>query len=253
MSGCLVRQSHIQSRVAISGAILGIPLQDHIIVAGETGALHSMRYSMPDLFTDPVRIAEKRGTTITDVIAVAEPAAAMPQTPHPVPQPVYNEVMLLMQRQQDLMQDYPEAWRLARDVAEIAYTSNGMQLNPQDYETTMFMVDAVDRIRERDTDGIRSTINEIAETSKDIALVRKSFQTIIALSRYDGEWQPATKDIESIFSDLSQTTPESKKETPPKAEATFLKDKLESKGKEAAAINSAREAQKQSQQQQQTI
>ena len=68
-------------RVAISGAILGIPLQDHIIVAGGTGALHSMRYSMPDLFTDPVRIAEKRGTTITDVIAVAEPSAAMPQTP----------------------------------------------------------------------------------------------------------------------------------------------------------------------------
>ena len=151
------------------------------------------------------------------------------------------------------MQDYPEAWRLAGDVAEIAYSSNGMQLNTQDYETTMFMVDAADRIREHDTDGIRSTINEIAETSKDIALVRKSFQTIIALSRYDGEWQPATKDIESIFSGLPQTAPEGNKGTPPRAEAPSLKDMLESKSKEAFAINSAREAQKQSQHQQQAI
>ena len=227
-------------RVAISGAILGIPLQDHIIVAGGTGALHSMRYSMPDLFTDPVGIAEKRGTTITDIIAVAEPAAAMPQTAHPIPQPVYNEVMLLMQRQQDLMQDYPEAWRLAGDVAEIAYSSNGMQINTQDYETTMFMVDAADRIKERETDGIRSTINEIAETSKDIALVRKSFQTIIALSRYDGEWQPASKEIEDIFDKRTQTSYESKNVTPPRAEPTSLKTMLESKVKEAETINSSR-------------
>ena len=151
------------------------------------------------------------------------------------------------------MQDYPEAWRLAGDVAEIAYSSNGMQLNTQDYETMMFLVDAADRIKERDIDGITSTINEIAETSKDIALVRKSFQTIIALSRYDGEWKTASKEIDVLFSDLPQASAESKKETATKAEATYLKGKLESKAKEAAALNSAREAQNQSQHQQQAI
>ncbi len=217
-------------RTALAGAILGITLQDHLIVAGGTGEFLSMRSIMPELFSDPMKTAGDRNTQLTVMnMAVSEPAPAV----HQAPSTVYNEVMMVMQRQEDLRQNYPEAWQLAGEVADIAYTSNNMQLNPQDYETVLFMVDTADRIREHDTDGMKTTLGEVAESSQDITLVRKTFQLIIRLSQYDGEWEQASEKINDLFDKDSQPSQQEK--------PVSLNDKLEAKSREADTINSSKE------------
>ena len=222
-------------RTALAGAILGIAMQDHLIVAGGTGEFLSMRDIMPELFTDPAKTAGNRDALLTTLnMAVAEPAAVQQAPPS-----VYNEVMIVMQRQEDLKHSNPEAWSLAGEVADIAYTANNMQLNTQDYETILFMVDTAERIREHDIDGIKSTLSEVAESSQDIALVRKTFQLIIRLSQYDGEWEQAPNKVNEAF-DKELPSSQPKKEANIKGEAASLKDKLEAKSMEANAINSSR-------------
>ncbi len=217
-------------RTALAGAILGITLQDHLIVAGGTGEFLSMRSIMPELFADPIKTAGDRNTQLTAInMAVSEPAPAV----HQPPSAVYNEVLMVMQRQEDLRQNYPEAWQLAGEVADIAYTSNNMQLNPQDYETVLFMVDTADRIREHDTDGMKTTLGEVAESSQDITLVRKTFQLIIRLSQYDGEWEQASEKINDLFDKDSKPSQQEK--------PISLNDKLEAKSREANTINSSKE------------
>jgi len=217
-------------RTALAGAILGIAMQDHLIVAGGTGDFLSMRDIMPELFTDPAKTAGNRDALLTTLnMAVAEPSAAVQQAPPSV----YNEVMIVMQRQEDLKHSNPEAWSLAGEVADIAYTANNMQLNTQDYETILFMVDTAERIREHDIDGIKSTLSEVAESSQDIALVRKTFQLIIRLSQYDGEWEQASEKINDLFDKDSQPSQQEK--------PVSLNDKLEAKSREADTINSSKE------------
>ena len=227
-------------RTALAGAVLGIALQDHLIVAGGTGEFLSMRNIMPEIFTDPSRIAENRESVIKGLnMTVAEPAAAA----QPQPTGVYDEVMMIMQRQQELMNNSPGAWKLAGDVADIAYASNGMQVNPREFETVMFMVDTADRIKDHDVDGIKSTLNEIAEASQDIALVRKTFQLIIRISNYDGEWEPASEKAVQAFKDNAQVPANSQgkavKYQPEQTSGSFG-SKLEAMSRKAEAINNER-------------
>lgn len=95
------------------------------------------------------------------------------------------------------------------------------------------MVDTADRIREHDTDGMKTTLGgEVAESSQDITLVRKTFQLIIRLSQYDGEWEQASEKINDLFDKDSQPSQQEK--------PVSLNDKLETKSREADTINSSR-------------
>ena len=193
-------------RTALVGAVLGIALQDHLIVAGGTGAFISIREKMPDLFDDTVKVAESRESILTEQpMEVAEPETQAAEPASIQNATIYNEVFSLMQRQQELMTNAPDAWALANEVAAVAYESAEMKPDPQNYEMQMFIADTADRIRNYDVEGIKYTLNNIAEASKDPALIRKAFKLIMRLSKHDGEWENAPKGLAGIFSKHMET------------------------------------------------
>ena len=65
-------------------------------------------------------------------------------------------------------------------------------------------------------------------------LVRKTFQLIIRLSQYDGEWEQAPEKINDLFDKDSQPSQQEK--------PISLNDKLEAKSREADTINNSRAA-----------
>ncbi len=273
---CTPSRSDIDAtrRTALVGAVLGIALQDHLIVAGGTGEFISIREKMPDLFDDTVKVAESREAILTEQpMEVAEPVA---QAVEPAPlqnAEIYNEVFSLMQRQQELMTNAPDAWALANEVSTVAYESAEIQPDPQNYEMQLFIADTADRIRNYDVEGIKYTLNNIAEASKDPGLIRKAFKLIMRLSKYDGEWENAPKGLAGIFAkhmetngkdrdnEVARTEGETAKENTPnkpsqdtdRPSAKHFCDMLAAKDRTAKEMNSSRTAMEQEKQRQAVI
>lgn len=262
-------------RTALVGAVLGIALQDHLIVAGGTGAFISIREKMPDLFDDTVKVAESREAILTEQpMEVAEPVTLSAETVAQLQSGmIYNEVFALMQRQQELMTNAPDAWGLANEVATVAYESAEMKPDPHDYEMQMFIADTADRIRNNDVEGIKYTLNNIGEASKDPALIRKAFKLIMRLSKYDGEWENAPKGLAGIFARHTEshvkdrdnetdraetetakenTTNKTSKDTE-RPSAIHFCDMLAAKDRTAKEMNSSRTAMEQEKQKQAVI
>ncbi|MBR1524843.1 MAG: JAB domain-containing protein, partial [Lachnospiraceae bacterium] len=149
----------VTKRIALAGTVLGIPLQDHIIVAGESGEFRSMKYDMSELFTDTIRLGQERAEllkaeSVTEASQKAyEPAPKAQKNQDP---DVYNEVMMLIRRGQEIENSTPDAWRLSHEVAEIWSEHNGEKLNDQDFEVQKFIVMAAEDIAKGNTDTIKT-------------------------------------------------------------------------------------------------
>ena len=155
--------------------------------------------------------------------------------------------------QQELMNTAPEAWKLANDIAAVAYAYTQTPLDLREYETQLTITDTADRIRNQDTISIRNRLNDIGENSANIDIVRKAFQLVVRISQYDGEWEPAPKNLDKIFDGRSKSEKIPKEAFKIEPEQASLMDRLEAKSKEADALNSNRQAMQQPIQKQQEI
>ena len=221
----------VTKRIALAGTVMGIPLQDHIIVAGESGEFRSLKYDMPELFADTIRLSEERAELLkAESVAEApqkayEPAPEAPKEQEPS---VYNEVMMIIRRGQEIEKSTPEAWKLSHEVAEIWSEHNGEKLNEQDYEVQKFIVVTAEDIVKGDTDTIKTSLSNMADRSDDSSFIKKAFKLLIAIEHYAETADPALK--EAI-------------QTAEKAASTVksFKDTLEENSRKADAINKSRE------------
>ena len=237
----------VTQRVALSGAVMGIPLQDHIIVAGGTGNTLSLKNEMPDLFRDTTRLAEER-SAMTPVVAEETHAVYSPvQTraqEQPMTQPlspagnIYNEVMTVIRRGQEIEKTTPEAWQLSYAVAEIWAAHNGNGLSDQDYEMQKFIVENAESIIKGETDSIRGGLTAMADKSEDISFVKKAFHLAISIEHYAEKPQEAIKDAVKSEANIETAIEkaDNKTENTPKS----FKDILDQNDSRAEAINAAR-------------
>ena len=239
----------VTQRVALSGAVMGIPLQDHIIVAGGTGNTLSLKNEMPDLFRDTTRLAEER-SAMTPVVAEAAPAVYSPvQSPEqPMTQPlspspegnIYNEVMMVIRRGQEIEKTTPEAWQLSYEVAEVWAAHNGKGLSDQDYEMQKFIVENAENIVKGETDSIRGGLTAMADKSEDISFVKKAFHLAISIEHYAEKPLEAIKDAVKSEANIEKAIEkaDNKAENTPKS----FKDILDQNDSRAEAINAGRQA-----------
>ena len=239
----------VTQRVALSGAVMGIPLQDHIIVAGGTGNTLSLKNEMPELFRDTTRLAEER-SAMTPVVAEETHAVYSPvQTQaqeQPMTQPlspagnIYNEVMTVIRRGQEIEKTTPEAWQLSYAVAEVWAAHNGNGLSDQDYEMQKFIVENAESIVKGETDSIRGGLTAMADKSEDISFVKKAFHLAISIEHYAEKPQEAIKDAVKAEANIEKAIEkaDNKAENTPKR----FKDILDQNDSRAEAINAARQA-----------
>ena len=239
----------VTQRVALSGAVMGIPLQDHIIVAGGTGNTLSLKNEMPELFRDTTRLAEERAAQ-APVVAETAPAVYSPvQTQaqeQPMTQPlspagnIYNEVMTVIRRGQEIEKTTPEAWQLSYAVAEVWAAHNGNGLSDQDYEMQKFIVENAESIVKGETDSIRGGLTAMADKSEDISFVKKAFHLAISIEHYAEKPQEAIKDAVKAEANIEKAIEkaDNKTENTPKS----FKDILDQNDSRAEAINTARQA-----------
>ena len=245
-------------RVVLAGAVMGIPVQDHLIVAGGTGDFISIRETRPDIFAEPNRLAENRQELLSGLpMAVAEPSAATEQNTHQASPTIYNEVLELINRQQELMRTAPEAWQLATESVSMAMASTGQEMKPNDYETQTAIADAARKILDNDTEKITTSLADIGKASQDIAVAKTVLTLIARIAKYDGEWEPAPEEMEQIFNASAEpkqqeVQPQKEAETPKKGKSSSFAEELNEKSKEAAMLNAARTGIQQPQRQQQT-
>ena len=228
---------------------MGIPLQDHIIVAGGTGNTLSLRNEMPDLFRDTTRLAEER-SAMTPVVAEETHAVYSPvQTQaqeQPMTQPlspagnIYNEVMTVIRWGQEIEKTTPEAWQLSYEVAEVWAAHNGKGLSDQDYEMQKFIVENAESIVKGETDSIRGGLTAMADKSEDISFVKKAFHLAISIEHYAEKPQEAIKDAVKSEANIETAIEkaDNKTENTPKS----FKDILDQNDSRAEAINTARQA-----------
>ena len=238
----------VTQRVALSGAVMGIPLQDHIIVAGGTGNTLSLKNEMPDLFRDTTRLAEER-SAMTPVVAEETHAVYSPvQTQaqeQPMTQPlspagnIYNEVMMVIRRGQEIEKTTPEAWQLSYAVAEVWAAHNGNGLSDQDYEMQKFIVENAESIVKGETDSIRGGLTAMADKSEDISFVKKAFHLAISIEHYAEKPQEAIKDAVKAEANIEKAIEkaDNQDESPSKS----FKDILDQNDSRAEAINTARQ------------
>ena len=239
----------VTQRVVLSGAVMGIPLQDHLIVAGGTGNTFSLKNEMPDLFRDITRLAEER-SAMTPVVAEAAPAVYSPvqsqAQEQPMTQPlspagnIYNEVMTVIRRGQEIEKTTPEAWQLSYAVAEVWAAHNGNGLSDQDYEMQKFIVENAESIVKGETDSIRGGLTAMADKSEDISFVKKAFHLAISIEHYAEKPQEAIKDAVKAEANIEKAIEkaDNKTENTPKS----FKDILDQNDSRAEAINTARQA-----------
>ena len=238
----------VTQRVALSGAVMGIPLQDHIIVAGGTGNTLSLKNEMPELFRDTTRLAEERAAQ-APVVAETAPAVYSPvQTQaqeQPMTQPlspagnIYNEVMTVIRRGQEIEKTTPEAWQLSYAVAEVWAAHNGNGLSDQDYEMQKFIVENAESIVKGETDSIRGGLTAMADKSEDISFVKKAFHLAISIEHYAEKPQEAIKDAVKAEANIEKAIEkaDNQDESPSKS----FKDILDQNDSRAEAINTARQ------------
>ena len=238
----------VTQRVALSGAVMGIPLQDHIIVAGGTGNTLSLKNEMPELFRDTTRLAEERAAQ-APVVAETAPAVYSPvQTQaqeQPMTQPlspagnIYNEVMTVIRRGQEIEKTTPEAWQLSYAVAEVWAAHNGNGLSDQDYEMQKFIVENAESIVKGETDSIRGGLTAMADKSEDISFVKKAFHLAISIEHYAEKPQEAIKDAVKSEANIEKVIEkaDNQDESPSKS----FKDILDQNDSRAEAINTARQ------------
>ena len=239
----------VTQRVALSGAVMGIPLQDHIIVAGGTGNTLSLKNEMPDLFRDTTRLAEERAAQVP-VVAEAAPAVYSPvqnaeqEKTHEQPiSPtgnIYNEVMMVIRRGQEIEKTTPEAWQLSYEVAEVWAAHNGKDLSDQDYEMQKFIVENAESIVKGETDSIRGGLTTMADKSEDISFVKKAFHLAISIEHYAEKPLEAIKDAVKSEANIEKAIEkaDNKAENTPKS----FKDILDQNDSRAEAINAGRQA-----------
>ena len=221
----------VTKRIALAGTVMGIPLQDHIIVAGESGEFRSLKYDMPELFADTIRLSEERAELLkVEAVAEAprkayEPAPEAPKEQEPS---VYNEVMMIVRRGQEIEKSTPEAWKLSHEVAEIWSEHNGEKLNEQDYEVQKFIVVTAEDIVKGDTDTIKTSLSNMADRSDDSSFIKKAFKLLIAIEHYAETADPALKEAVQTAEKAASTV-------------KSFKDTLEENSKKADAINKSRE------------
>ena len=236
----------VTQRVALSGAVMGIPLQDHIIVAGGTGNTLSLKNEMPDLFRDTTRLAEERAAQAA-VVAEAVPAVYSPVQTAELEKPlplspegnIYNEVMMVIRRGQEIEKTTPEAWQLSYEVAEVWAAHNGNGLSDQDYEMQKFIVENAESIVKGETDSIRGGLTAMADKSEDISFVKKAFHLAISIEHYAEKPQEAIKDALKSEANIETAIEkaDNKTENTPKS----FKDILDQNDNRAEAINTARQ------------
>ena len=236
----------VTQRVALSGAVMGIPLQDHIIVAGGTGNTLSLKNEMPDLFRDTTRLAEER-SAMTPVVAEETHAVYSPvqtaEQEKPLPLSpegnIYNEVMMVIRRGQEIEKTTPEAWQLSYAVAEVWAAHNGNGLSDQDYEMQKFIVENAESIVKGETDSIRGGLTAMADKSEDISFVKKAFHLAISIEHYAEKPQEAIKDAVKAEANIEKAVEkaDNKVENTPKS----FKDILDQNDSRAEAINTARQ------------
>lgn len=207
--------------ITLAGSVMGIPIQDHLIVAGGTGKFISLRETHPELFEAQAKVAESRALVSESPMAVAEPQPAQSSAA------IYNEVMSLIEHQKDIMTKAPEAWKLANEIAGIAFASANRQLDLHEYDTQRMITDTADKIRNNDIGSIISTLGDIGEKSPEIALVKTVLDLVVRLGSYDSGWEKAPEEVDKIF-------------TKTEAKETSFADKLKAKSTESAMINAGR-------------
>lgn len=220
----------VTKRIALAGTVMGIPLQDHIIVAGESGEFRSLKYDMPELFADTIRLSEERAELLKAESVAETPKAyePAPETPKEQEPSVYNEVMMIIRRGQEIEKSTPEAWKLSHEVAEIWSEHSGEKLNEQDYEVQKFIVVTAEDIVKGDTDTIKTSLSNMADRSEDSSFIKKAFKLLIAIEHYAETADPALKEAVQTAEKAASTV-------------KSFKDTLEENSKKADAINKSRE------------
>ena len=220
-------------RLAEAGSMMGIPVQDHLVVAAGTGEFYSMRLNMPELFSrqEDRAYVEWRA----EIPLVNEPAAAIDNQ-------VYNKVITFLGRQQELMQNSPEAWDTAKEIAILSFEVKGQEMDARDYETQKYIVETAEKIRDNDTDGLKVYLADLGERVTDIEQAKRAFSLIVKVSSY-GEWETASREAEMAFEKENNTMAGVEKTALADREASqaiSFSQKLEEKSREAEGINAAR-------------
>ena len=226
----------VTKRIALAGTVMGIPLQDHIIVAGESGEFRSMKYDMPELFADTIRLGEERAEllkaeSVAEPLKAYEPAPAVQETQKEHDKNIYNEVMLIIRRGQEIEKSTPEAWKLSYEVAEIWSEHNGEKLNEQDFEVQKFIVVTAEDIVKGDTDTIKTSLSNMADRSDDSSFIKKAFKLLISIEHYAEKPQEGIKDAVEAAANIE------KADNLEKNPAKSFKDILDQNDKRAEAIS----------------
>ncbi|MBQ4481819.1 MAG: hypothetical protein II966_01165, partial [Lachnospiraceae bacterium] len=107
---------------------------------------------------------------------------------------VYNEVMQIIKRGQEIEKSTPEAWRLSHEVAEIWSEHNGEKLNEQDFEVQKFIVITAEDIAKRNSATIITSLSNMADRSDDSGFVKKAFKLLIAIEHYAEKADPVLEE-----------------------------------------------------------
>ena len=231
----------VTKRMVRAGMLIGIPVQDHLVVAAGTGEYYSMRLNMPELFTQHAEM--EQSVAENGILQVHEDAADIDPK-------VYNKVIYFLERQQDLMQNTPEAWELAKEITILMHDVLEQEMDTRNYQTQKYIVESAEKIRDNNTDSLKETLATLGEKATSFEQAKEALSLIVKLSSY-GEWEPAARETIKAFEMGTEAVKETAKQvgeqikSEEKTElpkAISFSQKLEEKSMEAAEINAARTA-----------
>ena len=211
-------------KVAWAGALMGIPLRDHIIVGGGTGEHYSLRKEMAYLFDLGYlqEAAEEHKENQENQPEPKEPEPAIQQVVQEEKPPYEKKSVQMDDQEMDIAQRAPMALKLAREIEELCnYGTEEQDEHPEEeILRKKWLIGLATSISLGNTGDIINTLSEFADTSTDAAMLKQAYHLILRLKDYRIEQEPVIKENE-IESNKPRTLREKLEINP--AEPRFIK------------------------------
>lgn len=166
----------------------------------------------------------------------------------------YNPLALTYdQRERLFEQEAPEALELAKMLEIIGNENTGATIKENDPIRRKWLLNTAQDIKDGNTDTIKKAVNDISQTTENIAITRKAVDFLIKLGAVKGKWEPAPQEVVNLFEQKEPQKPEtvkviSKSENIAKAKnkpvsaenPQSFTQKLEAAQQKADALNASR-------------
>ena len=126
----------------------------------------------------------------------------------------YNPLALTYdQRERLFEQEAPEALELAKALEIIGNENTGATIKEGDPLRRKWLLNTAQDIKDGNTDTIKKAVNDISQTTENIAVTRKAVDFLIKLEAVKGKWEPAPQEVVNLFEQKEPQKPETVKET----------------------------------------